>query len=470
MPMFGAIQLEWTLLLRDRGVQFAAFLLAALLFASVISGRNAQHAETAALDEAAKRVQAEWAAQPPKNPHMAAHYGILVYRPTAPLQAIDPGVLPYQGSAIYLEAHGRNAPFLSPASVRAADGRYGGTRFSPLLHLAGGFLALMIGYLIGSREARRRIEPVIFGVGASPQQLILAKATITFALVLLAATPAFLAAATVGAGPGALGRYAVFAMGSLTHLAVLAALGVAAGFVFGAARGGLAAVVMVWALGAMIAPRAVDIAAERILPSTQTELAAKIEADFALGPDGHADGPTEFNAAFERQVLEQYGVESVEDLPVNFDALLMQADEDYRGAVYDRRLGEANERRKAQDAIRAIAWVFSPTPAVLDLSARTAGSHAASQFRFDEEAELFRRSLVERLNRHMAENSRTGDWDWTPDDGYYASFSAFNPSAPGLGDDVEGARPAIAALLVWLGAACAALMLAARRRLFGMAP
>lgn len=66
-------------------------------------------------------MQEEWAAQPPKNPHMAAHYGILVYRPRAPLQAIEPVVLPYQGAVTFLKAHKRNAPMLSPASQFAFE-------------------------------------------------------------------------------------------------------------------------------------------------------------------------------------------------------------------------------------------------------------------------------------------------------------------------------------------------------------
>lgn len=465
--MHHAILLEWQLLRRDRAIQLALALLAALLIVAVIVGRDAQQAEIAALDEAAERVQSEWETQPPKNPHEAAHYGLLVYRPAAPLQAIEPGVLPYQGAAIFLEAHQRNAPFLSPASVRAADSRFGGTRVSPLLNLAGAFLALIIGYLIGAREARRGVSPLLAGAGAKPAALVAAKALTTFGLVTLAASPALLLGAMGLSGADALGRFAVFALGSLAHLGTLAAFGVAAGYLIGASPGGLAALTMVWALGALIAPRVADIAAEQILPSTQTALAATIAADFALGPDGHAEGPSAANEKFKRDTLAKYGVERVQDLPVNFDALLMQADEEYRSGVYDRRLAEADRRRQAQDAVRAIAWALSPTPAALDLSARMAGSHADYQRRFDQAAEAFRRDFVERLNLHMAENSRSGDWSWTPEDGYYASFAAFDPPRPSFAEDLRGAVPAMTALMLWSAAALLALMLAGRRQPLG---
>ena len=139
------LRLEWRLVLADRGAMLTAVSLALVLLAAFWSGKNADQAETEALYTAAERVHAEWAAQPPKNPHSAAHYGILVYRPRAPLQALEPGVLPYQGAVTFLEAHSRNAPELSPASVRVAESRYGGTRFSPMLQVTAGFLALVLG-------------------------------------------------------------------------------------------------------------------------------------------------------------------------------------------------------------------------------------------------------------------------------------------------------------------------------------
>lgn len=461
MQFHSALRLERKLVLRDKGALLTAVALALILLITFISGWRADQAETAALQSAAERVQQEWAAQPPKNPHMAAHYGILVYRPRAPLQAIEPGVLPYQGAVTFLEAHKRNAPMLSPASVRAAESRYGGTRFSPMLQIAGGFLALVLGFLIGSREARRRMAALLKGAGVRGGPAVAAKAAITGALVLAAAAPSLIVAALQIEGGDALARYAMLAGASLLHLFVLAAIGVAAGQLLGSARFGLTAVAVCWGLSVLIIPRIADVAAEQLVPLTQAQLARTIKTDFAKGPDGHGDSAA--NAAFERQILQEYGVETVEELPINFDALLMQADEEYRGGVYDRRLAEAEAVRERQDVIRRVSWAFGPTPAMLDLSVRIAGADADTQRRFDESAEVFRRDLVGRLNRHMAENSKSGDWEWTPEDGYYASFNAFRPPAPTLAEDWRALVPAGLGLLVWMLIAGGALVLAGRR-------
>lgn len=459
--MLGTLRLEARLVSRDRGTILTTGLLALTLLLSFVSGLRADQAEAGALRSAAQRVQDEWNLQPPKNPHMAAHYGILVYRPRAPLQAIEPGVLPYLGAVTFLEAHKRNSPELSPASVREADSRYGGTRFSPMLQLAGGFLALVLGYLIGAREQRRGMAGLLRGTGTKGASLVAGKATVTASLIAIAASPALLLAAISVEGGDASARFAAFAAGSMAHLLILASLGVATGLWLGAARFGLAAVGFTWAVGVMILPRIVDIAAERVAPLTDRAVAEQVAADFSIGPDGH--GASDANAAVEKQILARYGVTRKEDLPVNFDALLMQADEEYRGGVYDRRLAEADAVRQRQDAIRRSSWAFGPTPAMLDLATRLAGADAETQRRFDVDAEAFRRALVGRLNRHMAENSTTGDWEWTPEDRYYASFAAFKPPARAVVDDAPGIWPSALVLLAWLGLAGLALASAARR-------
>ncbi|MEM9931075.1 MAG: DUF3526 domain-containing protein, partial [Bacteroidota bacterium] len=240
-----------------------------------------------------------------------------------------------------------------------------------------------------------------------------------------------------------------------------AGVGVATGTWLGTARFGLAAVAFVWGMGVLILPRIIDVAAEQIIPLTQRNINEAIAADFAEGPDGH--GNTEANKVFEQKILKQYGVERKEDLPVNFDALLMQADEEYRGKVYDHRLAEADARRKRQDRIRRISWIFGPTPAMLDLSVRIAGADAGTQRQFDQAAEIFRRDLVSRLNNHMATNSQTGDWEWTPDDKYYASFEAFNPPQPKFTNELHAVLPAAIALGLWGLLMVGALMAVAKR-------
>ncbi|MEM9314579.1 MAG: DUF3526 domain-containing protein [Pseudomonadota bacterium] len=330
-----------------------------------------------------------------------------------------------------------------------------------MLQIAGGFLAMVLGFIVGSRESRRRMTGLLIGTGARGGPTVAAKAMVTMALVILAAAPSLTTAALQLEGLDAIARYMMLAGASLLHLFVLSGIGVATGLWLGSSRFGLTAVAFAWGMGVLIFPRMADVVAEQAFPLTQAELSAVIASDFKQGPDGHAE--TKANEVFERTILREYGVETREELPLNFDALLMQADEVYRGGVYDRRLTEAAAVREAQDRFRRIAWIFSPTPVMLDLSAQIASADAGSQRNFEESAEAFRRDLVGRLNQHMAVNSKSGDWAWTPEDGYFASFKAFQPPAATLVDGLPKLIPGGLALLIWCLATLLLLVLSGRR-------
>ena len=46
-----------------------------------------------------------WLDKGDMNPHAAAHYGAFVFKPVQPLSAIDPGLDPFVGVFVFLEAH-----------------------------------------------------------------------------------------------------------------------------------------------------------------------------------------------------------------------------------------------------------------------------------------------------------------------------------------------------------------------------
>jgi len=455
--MMAACSLELRLVLRDGGLRLAFLALLAMLLFSYAWGRNGDDAERATLQSAARLVQQEWTSQPPANPHEAAHQGILVYRPTGPLQTLEPGVSPYQGTTLFLDAHKRRQATLSAASVRTADARYTATRFSPLFQIAGGFLSLVLGYMIGAREARRGMSLLLRGTGARGASLVVAKTAVALGFISLAALPALVWAGLELGGA----RFWLLAGALLVHQFILAALGVATGLLTGRARFGLAVTAIGWAIGVIIMPRIADIGAELAYPLTQRALVAGIEKDFTFGPDGH--GASEANAEVERAILARYGVTRREDAPVNVDALLMQADEDYRARVYQKHLLEADTIRRHQDRVRGVAWLFAPTSAMLDLSTRLAGVDPVAQQHFETTAEAFRLSLVKRLNLHMAEYSNTGDWSWKADDRFFSSFTAFRPQARTVAQDLKGAWGPAAMLAFWGVLAVLALVLAARR-------
>jgi ABC-2 type transport system permease protein len=101
---------------------------------------------------------------------------------------------------------------------------------------------------------------------------------------------------------------------------------------------------LVWLLGfwfasTLVLPRLAAEAAERAYPVPSMQLFAKaLKHDFAEGIDGHNPAGQRVEA-LRQQVLRQYRVSRVEDLPVSFDGLMLQAGEAYGHQVLDRQFG-----------------------------------------------------------------------------------------------------------------------------------
>ena len=59
------------------------------------------------------------------NPHAAAHYGAFVFKPVQPLSAIDPGLDPFVGVFVFLEAHKQQLARYRPIEDAAPTRRLG---------------------------------------------------------------------------------------------------------------------------------------------------------------------------------------------------------------------------------------------------------------------------------------------------------------------------------------------------------
>ena len=96
--------------------------------------------------------------------------------------------------------------------------------------------------------------------------------------------------------------------------------------------------------------------------------------------------------------LREHGVQSTRDLPVNMGGLLMQADEEYGNLVWDEHFGRRHDRVSKQIGITQLAAFVNPYQAVRGLSMAFAGTDQFHDAQFQQQAEGYRRQLIERLN------------------------------------------------------------------------
>jgi ABC-2 type transport system permease protein len=94
--------------LRDGRFRILAAVVLAISIASLAAGWKYYRDVQTQHEQARRATREQWLAQPQKNPHSAAHYGIYAFKPKSRLSMIDTGIDPYVGVAAWLEAHKQN--------------------------------------------------------------------------------------------------------------------------------------------------------------------------------------------------------------------------------------------------------------------------------------------------------------------------------------------------------------------------
>ncbi len=382
--------------------------------------------------------RATFAGQGARNPHSAAHFSRFAFRPTGATALLDPGIGAYAGTAIWMEAH-----YQDPANLRTAEDRIDLGRFAdlslawlaqvlmPLLVIALGFDALA-----GERE--RGTLALVRGTGARVHTLVGGKALALAqvfggALLLLLGVQLALAIAFFDTRTGELLlRGAAWGAANAIYLGAWIAAVLAASLFFVHARMALVTTLAAWALVVMVMPRLATTLADVVAPTpTPATFAADIRRDLDEGIDGH-DPADARRAAFEQAVLKQYGAARVEDLPVSFAGLSLQAGEEYGNRVFDRHFTRLTGRYRAQEHWRRVASLLSPLPALQHLSMAAAGTDIAHHVDFINQAERKRREIVLVLNQDMIDRGAGQDFDYLADPVLWQQTPEFHYTLPGF--------------------------------------
>ncbi len=457
---------------RDGRFRLAAAAVLLLLAASLATGWRAWRDASALRESAERATRADWLAQPPKNPHSAAHYGVYAFKPEPALSFVDRGVGSYVGALTLLEAHKQNDLKYRPAQDATAATRFGEWTAAAVLQLLVPLLVVVLGFAAFAGERERGTLRQLLALGVPPGRLALGKALGVGAALGLLLVPAALlgAGALVLAGGGAAApagdlavRVLALAAAYLAYFAVFAAATLAASSLARATRTALVVLLAAWALNALVAPRfAADVARAARPAPTALAFNARIERGLAASPEGLTDEQRE--RQFRDSVLRAYNVASVDRLPVNFAGLELAESERHGDRVFDAAYGDLAATYRAQDRVRTAVAAAAPLLAVRELSMALAGTDA-EQFRaFQAAAERYRRALVGRMNDEMARGGRTSDgFDRKADARAWASVPEFTYTPPTAAAVLAGAWPHALALAAWLAAAALALGVGVRR-------
>ncbi len=462
------IRKELLAVVRDGRLLVLAFSVFALLsgfFLASISEHQQLQQEKQAVGASAKQ---QWDTQGVKNPHAAAHFGIYVFKPDSPLASIDPGLRQYTGQTLWLEPHKRNGARFSPAADQGLASRFGQADAGFVLVALLPLLVIALAFNAVTLEREQGTLRMLHSLGVSAMQLLLGKfigLLLAFLLVLLPAMG--LAMIILSRNFDLTGDHSLrlLALGAsfFIYYAVFAALAMSTSIHFHSSRLALFALLAFWSGSVLIAPRLGAVAAEAWMPiPAATAFWAAIKDDIQQGLDNDGDHEKR-EALFNVQLLKQYAVTRIEDLPVGYAALKRSFNDGYSERVHALHFDSLRDTFERQSRFIHIASLLGPSIAMRSVSMTLSGMDLAHQRHFEDAAENYRHYFIgltddwDRERSHGTEHGAQGhDDDW-------ASVKAFRYQSPPVGFALQHALADLLVLLAWLVAALIALLFSAKR-------
>lgn len=466
------IHKEWREVVRDGRFRFASVATVLLLLLAMTFGwqqaERIHHEREAAGDVARKH----WDHQGEKNPHMATHYGMYVFKPTGSLSYLDPGVEPYLGVSVKIEGHRQNLPTHAAASDSTAIHQFGGLTVATGLQWLVPLLIIGLAFGSWTSERERGTLRQLASSGLALPVLAVGK---TGGLLAVLAALLIPTAALGGGVVSALGHFGVVDVGRIVafmaaygvYFLVFVAVTLAISATASASRVALVLALGFWVTTAVVAPRVLADVVGAIKPlPTAYELAHAVAESLDKGLPGQT--PKEERVEeFSKELLEQHGFLGAEMMMPEalLQGLELQAEARFENEVFDYHFGALNADIGAQEVWAQWLSFFSPTLAVRSLSMAFAGTDHAHHRDFFAHAEQYRRELVQLMDNDFATNAGADGWDYVAGPELWAKAPRFEYEPPGLFWVLGHQWKSVLALMCWLvGAGVTSWVFARRMR------
>lgn len=388
---------EFTEFWRDGRLLLAGGLMWLLLATALAVGWQQQRTEAAERGAAEALGYDDWLKQSQRHPHDAAHQGLHVFKPAPATAIIDPGITPYVGSTIWLQAHRQSELRFRPAQDATGLQRFGNLSFAWVLQVLGPLLVIVLGFnaLAGEREQGTLRQTLSLGV--SPRQLLWGKALALFGALALCLLPALVLAALAlqwQGGTDAALRLAglVLGYGLYFGAAVLGVLAVSAWMP--TTRLALVALLGLWIAGVALAPRVASDLARAAFPSPSRQ---------AFNQALEGDLGREYRRAWQEQLGtdQRWGAA----LPLNRWGIALKIDDEAGYAVADKHFAQLWDSFAAQQRAQEWAGLAVPLLALRAWSMGVAGTDFAAHRHFSVAAERQRRLMQDLISHHLVEHA-----------------------------------------------------------------
>ena len=369
---------------------FFFFMLLAVGSSNFIKITSAEHLRT----EHQNTADETFMAQPDRHPHRMVHYGHYAFRTPSPLGVIDPGLDAVTGQSIFLEGHRQNSALFNE-SESAAD--LGGLSWlSPALiyQWFAPLLLILLGYGTVIRERESSTIATILLQNITALQLLSGKLLALIIMAVLLLLPMFITVIMIEGAFAAVLISVVY----FIYLSIWSAITVITSSVLKQRGSVLISMTSLWLFICLLVPSlAVDLENHHLAHKGKIESDLQMLTDLRKLGDGHNSNDPAF-ANIRANLLREYDVEKVEDLPVNIRGIVAQYAEEKLTKVLNEYADERlNIEREQARRLEKFGWL-SPSFAMAKVSRSLAGTDLYHYHQFLRDTETLRYEFVQGLN------------------------------------------------------------------------
>ena len=437
---------EWRMALRSRTLAATLFPLLLLLGIAFTGSSIQQLRLERERNSANANFRMQWEQLQAGDPHSAAHFGTYIFKPLNTLSAFDKGIDDISGYTMRVEAHIQHSMATPPLRPADAYLRFGNLTMAGVLQLFFPLFILFCCYNSYTQEQASGTLGLLLLQGAGKAVILRGKAVLHLLLVngiLLSGLLLFLTPLLLKSGTTEPIRILLLVICYACYGSIFVLLGMAVSAKAKNGRQSLLILIAVWLLWNVMAPRLTAAIGKSLHPlPSQHALQENIERAIRMGING--DDPREERIEkLKEQVLQQYQVRDVSQLPVNFDAIRMQANEDYAQMVYDKYAAETDSIIRLQNNISHYAAMADPYLAIRSISMALCGTDYSHHQHFDRSARQYRNDFIRRLNMQLAYKGKA-------DQTFYKATPQFDYTPPSILTVLAGQVWMLLVLLLWL--------------------
>jgi len=443
--------------LRDGRLYWAGSVVVLLLLTALAVGWQHQMQARAEQVAAQRADYEDWLKQGARHPHDAAHQGMHAFKPQAALALIDPGINPYIGSTVWLQAHRQSEVKFRPAQDATGLQRFGDLSVGWILQALGPLLVILLGFNAFAGEREQGILRQTLSLGVAPVRLLWGKALalclglgVLLIPAALVAVLAVLVTANSGERVDALLRFMALAGGYALYLSIFVFITLGVSAAARSSRVAITVLLAVWIANTVIAPRVVSELSRALYPSP-----TRLAFNQALDADRKATSDRVWMQAF--GTTERWG----RDVPLDKWGIALKLDDQSGYAVYDRHFGRLWDTWERQQKVQEVAGVLMPLLAVRTFSTAMAGTDFAHHRDFTTAAERHRRLIQDVVsddlvanadplgNQHFAYQADPSLWAKIPPFAYHHPDAAWALGRSALSLGMLCASLGLALLFAW---------------------